>query len=173
VIVSDIRRTNTKRTADEIEDESGLNLDTYKFPKRDRSMQNNAKMDDFVIKHCVPMMEDEEEFVKLSAMEQFFIKEFINEQKKPICNYRWMLRDNLDTYYSSKSEISEFFECRPFKVLFKDFDIGEVIAERGKTRLLEAALNHFFCAVHSSEDVVIEADEEQADEEHESESVSY
>jgi len=150
LIQQEFRISKTKRSSDEIEDEAGLDLDTYVFPKRNRAMKNDDKMDQFIMQRCIPLQDDEEQFLTLNTMEQFFIQELIKEHKKPVCNYRWMLQDNFETYYSSKQEMGKCFECRPFNDLLTVAEFEEAV-NVSRAKLLDSILTAFFRTVHNLE----------------------
>ena len=127
----------------EIEDESGLELATYVFKKKDRSCADKSQMTDYLMKQCMPLLEDE----SIEPTVRYFINELVQESEQPNTNYCLRFKEQLEYYQGSSSKLIKLFSTVPFNLL-TEIELDQLKQfGRKKGEAIDFALRCFFAAV--------------------------
>lgn len=99
----------------EIEDESGLELATYVFKKKNRNSEDKSQMTDYLFRHCRPLLYDEENPPSSNVV--YFINELLKEAEELNTNYRVRFKEQLEYFEGSTKKLIKLFSTPPFNLL--------------------------------------------------------
>ena len=140
--LTEIRASNTKRSIDEIEDESGLNLDTHKFEKKQRRMpEDSEKMKAFLEIAALRLEQD-----RCSDMMSYMITELLSESRNESRDYRGRAWLTFQTYFYTHDKLLSLFREPPFAGTLCQQTMHFVAFHKRKGLLFlsQTAFNEFF-----------------------------
>jgi hypothetical protein len=146
--LTEFRGSNSKRSIDEIEDESGLNLDTYKFVKKQRRMpEDSVKMKVFLQIAALRLEEGD-----CSDMMSYMITELQSESRNESPDYRGRAWLTFQSYFYSHDKLLSLFRERPFAGTLCEETMHFLAFHKRKGLLFlsQSAFNEFFNSMHDT-----------------------
>lgn len=135
---------NVRRTSPmEIQHESGLDLVTSGFKKKDRSWKQQSQMTEYLFHKCQPLLENEETPPNVA----YFIDQLLKEANELNPNYQLRFKEQLEYYEGSVSKLVKLFTTVPFNLLTEEQILKLKSYGRKKGEAIDYALKCFFAAV--------------------------